>query len=116
MPRHGDRDGTKLALTQLPGRFPKLQLIWADGAYGGKLVEWARTVSGWTLELVRRPAPQHTFSALPRRWVVERAFGWLNRQPRLSQDYEAPCETTETWIYIAMAGLLLRRLARFSHF
>ena len=53
---------------------------------------------------------------LPRRWVVERTFGWLNLQRRLSKDYEALCETTETWIYIAMTGLTLRRLARLPHF
>ena len=116
MLRHGDRDGAKLALSQLLGRFPRLQVIWADGAYGGKLVEWARTVGGWTLELVRRPAQQHTFQVLPRRWVVERTFGWLNLQRRLSKDYEALCETTETWIYISMTGLMLRRLARHSPF
>ena len=60
-----DRDGARLVLTQLLGRFPRLQLIWADGAYGGKLVEWTRTVGGWTLELVRRPAQQRTFQYYP---------------------------------------------------
>ena len=93
-----DRDGARLALAQLLGRFPRLQLLWADGAYGGKLVEWAKTVGRWTLELVRRPARQHTFQVLPRRWVVERTFGWLNLQRRLSKDYEALCETTAIWI------------------
>ena len=105
-----------MALAPLLGRFPRLQVIWADGAYGGKLVEWAKTVGGWTLELARRPAPQHTFQALPRRWVVERTFGWLNLQRRLSKDYEALCEATETRIYISMTGLMLRRPARQSHF
>ena len=111
-----DRDGARLVLSRLLGRFPRLQLIWADGAYGGKLVEWAKTVGGWTLELVRRPAQQHTFQVLPRRWVVERTFGWLNLQRRLSKDYEALEETTGNWIYISMTGLMLRRLARLSHF
>ncbi|MCH8061129.1 MAG: transposase, partial [Chloroflexi bacterium] len=64
------------------------------------------------LELVRRPAHQHTFQVLPRRWVVERTFAWLGRQRRLSKDYEALSETTEAWIYTAMTGLMLRRLAR----
>ena len=111
-----DRDGARLVLRRLIGRFPRLQLIWTDGATGGKLVAWAQTVAGWTLELVRRPAQQHTFQVLPRRWVVERTFGWLNRQRRLSKDYEALCETTETWIYISMTGLMLRRLARLPSF
>ena len=111
-----DRDGARLVLQRLLGRHDRLRLIWADGAYGGKLVEWARTVGGWSLELVRRPAQQCTFQVLPRRWVVERTFGWLNLQRRLSKDYEALCETTETWLYIAMTGLMLHRLARGSPF
>ena len=62
-----DRDGARLVLQRLLGRHERLRLIWADGAYGGKLVEWARTVGGWSLELVRRPAQQRTFQVLPRR-------------------------------------------------
>ena len=111
-----DRDGARLVLARLLGRFPKLELIWADGAYGGKLVQWAREVGGWTLELVRRPAGQHTFQVLPRRWVVERTFAWLGRQRRLSKDYESLPATTEAWIYAAMTGLMLRRLARNSSY
>ena len=61
-----DRDGAKLVLAKLLDRFPRLQLIWADGAYGGKLVQWAQTVGGWTLELVRRAAtPAHFPGAAP---------------------------------------------------
>ena len=111
-----DRDGARLVLARLLGRFPRLQLIWADGAYGGKLVKWAKTMGGWTLELVRRPAQQRTFQVLPRRWVVERTFGWLNLQRRLSKDYESLCETTEAWIHISMTGLMLKRLARHPSF
>ena len=111
-----DRDGARLVLERLVGRYDRLQVIWADGAYGGKLVEWAKLVGGWSLELVRRPAGQHTFQVLPRRWVVEWTFGWFNLQRRLSKDYEALCETTETWLYIAMTGLILRRLAHRATF
>ena len=52
-----DRDGAKPTLERLAGRFPRLELMWADGAYTGNLAEWARNVGGWTLELVRRPPP-----------------------------------------------------------
>ena len=107
-----DRDGAKLVLGRLLGRFPRLERIWADGAYGGKLVQWAKVVGGWSLELVRRPRQLRTFQVLPRRWVVERTFGWLNLQRRLSKDYEGLPETTEAWVYTAMTGLMLRRLAR----
>ena len=107
-----DRDGAKLVLSRLLGRFPRLERIWAGGAYGGKLVQWAKEVGGWSLELMRRPRQLRTFQVLPRRWVVERTFGWLNLQRRMSKDYEALPETTEAWVYTAMTGLMLRRLAR----
>ena len=51
------------------------------------------------------------FKVLPRRWVVERTFGWLGRQRRLSKDYEYLTDTSETMIYVSMIGLMLRRLA-----
>ena len=107
-----DRDGAKLVLQRLLGRLPRLEHIWADGAYAGKLVGWAQHIGGWKLELVRRRAHQHTFQVLPRRWVVERTFAWLGRQRRLSKDYEGLPETGEAWIFTAMTGLMLRRLAR----
>ena len=62
-------------------------------------------------ELARRPVRQRSFQTLPRQRVVERAFGWLNLRRRLSKDGEALRETTETWIYISMTGLMPRRLA-----
>jgi putative transposase len=104
--------GAQLVLGRLRGRFPRLQRIWADGAYAGKLVRWAKRIGGWGLELVHHPAQQHTFQVLPRRWVVERTFAWLGRQRRLSKDYEALAETSEAWIYTTMTKLMLRRLAR----
>ena len=111
-----DRDGAKLVLEGMVGQYPRLRVIWADGAYGGKLVQWAKETGGWSLELVRRPSGQRTFQVLPRRWVVERTFGWLNLQRRLSKDYEELCETTAAWIHITMTGLMLRRLQRNSAF
>ena len=104
-----DRDGAKLVLSWLLGRLSRLERMWADG---GKLVQWAKEVGGWSLEVVRRPRQLRTFEVLPRRWVVERTFGWLNLQRRLSKDYEGLPETTEAWIHTAMTGLMLRRLAR----
>ncbi len=100
---------------RLMGRFPRLQLIWADGAYGGKLVAWAQTVAGWRLELVRRPAQQHTFQVAP---ALGSGTHLRLAEPAaaIGKDYEALCETTETWIYISMTGLMLRRLARLPSF
>ena len=105
-----DRDGAKLVLGKLAGRYPRLQLIWADGAYAGQLIDWTRAFGGWLLEIVRRPPDSHQFEVLPRRWVVERTFAWLGRCRRLSKDYEALPETSEAWVHIAMIHLMLRRL------
>ena len=88
-----DRDGAKLVINKLLGRFPRLRLIWADAGYAGQLVDWVMSVSGWALEIVRRPRDSHQFEVLPRRWVVERTFAWLGRCRRLSKDYEELPET-----------------------
>ena len=103
-----DRDGAKLVLSKMVGRFPRLKVIWADGAYAGKLVAWA--TGGWLLTVVRWRPDSHSFEVLPRRWVVERTLAWLSRCRRLSKDYEALPETSEAWVYVAMIHLMLKRL------
>jgi putative transposase len=80
-----DRDGAKLVLSKLLGRFPRLRLIWADGAYAGQLVDWASTLGGWLIDVVKHAMNRHSFEVLPRRWVVERTFGWLGRNRKLSK-------------------------------
>ena len=103
-----DRDGAKPVINKLTGRFPRLNLVWADGGYAGKLVDWVHAVTGWTLEIVRRPRESHRFEVLPRRWVVERTLAWLGRCRRLSKDYEALTDTSEAWVHVAMIHLMLR--------
>ncbi len=105
-----DRDGAKLVLSKLQGRFPRLRLIWADSAYAGQLVDWASAWGGWLIEVVKRARNSHSFEVLPRRWVVERTLGWLGRNRRLSKDYEELTESSEAWVYIAMTHLMLKRL------
>ena len=106
-----DRDGAKLVLEKLVGRFRRLRKIWADGGYAGKLVEWAENTGEWVLEIVKRTEKASGFELLPRRWVVERTFAWLGRYRRLSKDYEASARTSETMIRLAMIRLMLGRLA-----
>ncbi len=122
-----DRDGARLLMQPLQGRFPRLQKVWADAGYRGKLVEWVKVALGWTVEIVQRPgagsrrritapgvepAPiDRSFKVIPRRWVVERTFAWLGRYRRLSKDYEYLPETEESFIYTAMTRLMLKRLA-----
>ena len=106
-----DRDGAKSLLSLLVGRFPRLQLIWADGGYAGQLIAWITLTFGTRLrlEIVRR-TEEHKFSVTKHRWIVERTFGWLNRCRRLSKDYEALTGTSENWIRLAMISIMLRRL------
>jgi len=105
-----DRDGAKLVLQKLVGRFPRLTLIWADGGYAGQLIAWTKRLANWTLEIVKRSDDVHTFQVLPKRWIVERTLGWLGRYRRLSKDYEELTASSEAMIQIAMIRLMVRRL------
>jgi putative transposase len=107
-----DRDGAKLLFEKVKKCFPRLKLIWADGGYAGKLVDWVKQFCHWVLEIVKRTDDMKGFVLLPHRWVVERTFGWLNRWRRLSKDYERLTDTSETLIYATMSRLMVRRLAR----
>jgi putative transposase len=105
-----DRDGAKLVLEKVRDQLPRLQLIWADGGYAGELINWVRDRFGWILQTILRPVGVRGFVVLPRRWVVERTFGWLGRHRRFSKDYERLTQTSENMIYIAMIHLMSRRL------
>lgn len=109
-----DRDGAKLVLEKITHAFSRLRLIWADGGYAGRLIEWVyklRRRGKVTLEIVKRNDDIRGFKVLPKRWIVERTFGWLGRWRRLSKDYEYLTSTSEIMIRIAMIGLMTRRLA-----
>jgi transposase len=106
-----DRDGARPALRAVRTAFPSIGLIWADGGYAGKLVEWARQTAELVLAIVRKPAGQRTFEVLPRRWVVERTISWLTKCRRLDHDYERLTETSVAMVEWAMVGLMVRRLA-----
>ena len=106
-----DADGATDLLTLARPVCPRLEQIWADGAYAGYLVEWVRTECGWRLMIVNKLPDQKGFQVLPRRWVVERTFGWLGRNRRLAKDYAEDAETSEAWVYLASIQLILRRRA-----
>jgi putative transposase len=91
-----DRDGAMIVLQKAKQSFSLLQLIWADGGYAGKLVNWAKESCQWILEIVKRNDEVKGFHVLPRRWVVERTFAWIGRYRRLSKDYESLTQTSET--------------------
>ncbi len=107
-----DRDGAKLVLEKAKLLFPRLRLIWADGGYRGQLIDWVKATCNWVLDIVKRDPDVKGFQVLPRRWVVERTFGWLTHYRRLSKDYEVLTETSEAMVYAALTRVMLRRLGR----
>ncbi len=137
-----DQEGIKALLEQAGETFPRLKHLWLDGGYRGenKGKDWVEKTSGWNVELIerpRKPAPEENlkswahqwakegvkvdwekllpprgFQVLPRRWVVERTFSWLDQNRRMSKDYERLTETSEVFIYVAMSRLMVKRLAR----
>jgi len=108
-----DRDAARQLLERFygPPRRRRVKHIWADGGYAGALVAWAAARWRCVVEIVKR-TEAHVFKVLPRRWVVERTFGWLGRYRRLNRDYERQAHTGETMVYLAMIRLMLVRLAR----
>ena len=108
-----DRDGAKQLLAAFFAKSPRRRVkhIWADGGYAGALLDYAWRLWRCTVEIVKR-SDLHKFTVLPRRWVVERTFGWLGRYRRLNRDYERQAHTGETMVYLAMIRLMLARLGR----
>lgn len=104
-----DRDGAKIVLAEIAGRFSRLKKLWADGGYAGELVETVRRWYGRTLEIVKR-SDVGKFVVLPKRWIVERTFAWLGKYRRLSKDYETNPNSSEAMIRLAMINLMLHRL------
>jgi len=94
----------------LHNRWCRLKLVWADGAYTS-IVETVRKKFGWVLEIVKRSDDVKGFQVLPRRWVVERTFGWLGRYRRLARDYEHTTSSSETMVYVASIHRMLRLLS-----
>jgi transposase len=118
-----DRAGGRTVLARLAKGFRTISLVWADGGYANSvdstLLSWARDALNIVVEIVKRTDDVKGFKVLPRRWVVERTFGWLVRNRRLARDYERLTATSEAMIKAAMIRLMLVRLAgqspRWSH-
>jgi transposase len=110
-----DRDGARKLLDRLKMAMPSLSLLWADGGYAGKLVAWAKTSLNLAVQIVRKLAGQVGFQVLPRRWVVERTFSWINRCRRTVRDYERLPAHHAAWVQWSMVIIMSRRLARHRH-
>ncbi|MCL8011406.1 transposase [Streptomyces sp. AS02] len=127
-PSVSDRQGAAVLFSRAADTFPRLRHVWADQGYrGAHFHSWAREAVGITVEVVQRrdggfrstwarvgepPPAVPLFAVVPRRWVVERTSAWLERCRRLPKAYEYLRVCSENAIYLTMAMLLVRRLAR----
>ncbi|MGW7079731.1 transposase [Streptomyces sp. NPDC054866] len=103
-----DTAGDKLLLDDLAASHPRLSKVWADGGYQSSIFNHG-AMHGIDVEVVQRPRTKG-FEPLPKRWVIERTFGWLMQHRRLARDYEALPQRSRTMIHWAMANKLAREL------
>jgi putative transposase len=137
-----DWDAIETLLQRAYMHFPRLKHLWVHAGYRreDKGKDWVERTLGWSVDLVQRPKkpapkevliawaeqwlhegvvvdweklmPPKGFVVLPRRWVVERSFSWIDHNRKMSKDYERLAETSEAFVYAAMSRLMVRRLAR----
>jgi putative transposase len=135
-----DQVGLKLLLESAQSGISRLKHLWLDAGYEGRGKRWAEEALGMSVEVVRKPQkpvpekvamiwakewakegkkidwqellPPQGFVVLPRRWVVERTFSWIDQNRRMSKDHERLAATSEAFIYVAMTLLMVRRLSR----
>jgi putative transposase len=104
-----DRVGGVPLIRALRGVVKYIQMVWVDSHFD-TAIRYAWIHWGWPGEVVRRLRGQVGFAILPKRWIVERTFGWWNRYRRLSKDYERTIESSEAFVKIAMIRIMVRRL------
>ena len=109
-----DRDGGVLVMATLFGLYPFLLKLYADGGYQGAEFQAAlsRTMRQVNLEIVKRSDTAKTFTILPKRWIVERTIGWLNRCRRLAKDWECLNRKALAFLRWASIRLMLRKLCQ----
>jgi putative transposase len=105
-----DSAGAQTILAAIRKRWPWLKHLFADAGYDRTTLMDKAAFLDFVVEIVRRSDPKG-FRVLPRRWVVERTFGWMIRWRRLVRDYEKRLDVSEAMIHVAMGALLLRRVA-----
>jgi putative transposase len=104
-----DWDGAKEVLLRLMRAAPRVEVVFADSAYRA-ITRWGVWFARVVIRVVSKTPGQVGFVVQPKRWIVERTFGWFGRWRRLSKDYERTTESSEAFIYVAMIGVMARRL------
>lgn len=105
-----DRDGAVPVMLEASREYPTLERMWVDGAYKGAVIDQARAAVNYEIEVVKRNDDVRGFAVVPKRWIGERTYGWLNRFRLLSKEYERTIESSRAGVVHAMSTLMLRRL------
>jgi transposase len=105
-----DRDGAVPVIERAALEHSSIQKIWADGAYKGSVIQALQERTGIDIEVVKRTDDMSGFVVLPRRWVVERTFGWMERYRLLNREYERTVTSSRDGVLHAMSMILLRRI------
>ena len=106
----GERAGAKLVLAKLGNRFGRLTKILADQGFDGSdFLAEVRHVFHLLVEIVCQVLGVKGFQVLPKRWIVERTFGWLAFHRRLTKDYEVTIAHSQAFIYWAMIKIMSKR-------
>lgn len=106
-----DSTGAQMVLHALKTRWPWVKHLFGDAAYDRRTLMDKAAFMDFTIEIVRKLEGQHGFAVQPRRWVVERTFGWLMRWRRLVRDYEKRIDVSRSMIYLALGSTLLHRMS-----
>jgi transposase len=106
-----DSAGAQMILDAIRRRWPWVKHLFADAAYDRLTLMDKAAYLNFVIEIIRRSDQQKGFHVLPRRWVVERTFGWMMRWHRLVRDHEKRIDVSTAMIHIAMGSLLIRRNA-----
>ena len=108
----GERAGAQELFEQSKGKYPRLQKVLADQGFDGeKYVAKVEQLFGFIFEIVNKVLGVSGFQVLPKRWIVERTFGWLVWNRRLVKDYEEKTEVSKALIQMAIIRLMLKQLA-----
>ena len=107
-----ERLGAVVVLHEEIDKLSRLEVVWVDQGYSGPNFKRAvQQVCGEKVRVEVIERESKAFEVLPKRWIVERSFGWMNRYRRLSKDYEVYTESSEAMIYGSFIRLMVRRLA-----
>lgn len=106
--------GARLVLMRLARNCGSIKTILVDGGYFRVFIEWGLAMFGYNIVVVKRTDKLKKFKILPKRWIVERTFGWLNWKRRLSKDYEHKIDSSEAFLKIAMVQIMLGKISKFK--